>query len=87
MYVENKIVLTYLVQLMAERDILEKLAFMGGACLRTHSKAGYTVPYSGRGQTEGLCDTDPPAKSIVAAVNVAKDRSLSPSTGLPAWVA
>ncbi|MCY4002157.1 MAG: nucleotidyl transferase AbiEii/AbiGii toxin family protein [Rhodospirillales bacterium] len=34
MIAENEIVLTYLLQLMAERDILEKLAFKGGTCLR-----------------------------------------------------
>ncbi len=31
---ENEIVLTYLLQLMAERGILDKLAFKGGTCLR-----------------------------------------------------
>ena len=34
MIAENEIVLTYLLQLMAERDILDKLAFKGGTCLR-----------------------------------------------------
>ncbi len=34
MIAENEIVLTYLLQLMAERGILDKLAFKGGTCLR-----------------------------------------------------
>ena len=34
MIAENEIMLTYLLQLMAERGILEKLAFKGGTCLR-----------------------------------------------------
>ena len=34
MIAENEIVLTYLLQLMAERGILNKLAFKGGTCLR-----------------------------------------------------
>ena len=34
MVAENEIVLTYLLQLMAERGILDKLAFKGGTCLR-----------------------------------------------------
>ena len=34
MIAENEIVLTYLLQLMAERCILDKLAFKGGTCLR-----------------------------------------------------
>ena len=34
MIAENEIVLTYLLQLMAERSILDKLAFKGGTCLR-----------------------------------------------------
>ena len=33
MVAENEIVLTYLLQLMAERGILDKLAFKGGTCL------------------------------------------------------
>ncbi len=34
MIAENEIVLTYLLQLMAKRGILDKLAFKGGTCLR-----------------------------------------------------
>ena len=34
MIAENEIVLTYLLQLMAERGILDKPAFKGGTCLR-----------------------------------------------------
>ena len=34
MIAENEIVLTFLLQLMAERGILDKLAFKGGTCLR-----------------------------------------------------
>lgn len=34
MIAENEIVLTYLLQLMAEHGILDKLAFKGGTCLR-----------------------------------------------------
>ena len=34
MIAENEIVLTYLLQLLAERGILDKLAFKGGTCLR-----------------------------------------------------
>ena len=34
MIAENEIVLTYVLQLMAERGILDKLAFKGGSCLR-----------------------------------------------------
>ena len=34
MIAEIEVVLTYLLQLMAERGILEKLAFKGGTCLR-----------------------------------------------------
>ena len=34
MLAENEIVLTYLLQLMAERGILDELAFKGGTCLR-----------------------------------------------------
>ena len=34
MIAENEIVLTFLLQLMAESDILDKLAFKGGTCLR-----------------------------------------------------
>lgn len=34
MVAEKEIVLTYLLQLMAERGILERLAFKGGTCLR-----------------------------------------------------
>ena len=34
MIAENEVVLTYLLQLMAERGILDKLAFKGGTCLR-----------------------------------------------------
>ena len=34
MIAENEIVLTYLLQLMAERGIMDKLAFKGGTCLR-----------------------------------------------------
>ena len=34
MIAENEIVLTYFLQLMAERGILDKLAFKGGTCLR-----------------------------------------------------
>ena len=34
MIAENEIVLTYLLQLMAERGILDKLALKGGTCLR-----------------------------------------------------
>ena len=34
MVAENEIVLTYLLQLMAKRGILDKLAFRGGTCLR-----------------------------------------------------
>ena len=34
MIAEKEIVLTYLLQLMAERDILDKFAFKGGTCLR-----------------------------------------------------
>ena len=34
MIAENEIVLTYLLQLMAERGILDMLAFKGGTCLR-----------------------------------------------------
>lgn len=34
MIAEKEIVLTYLLQLLAERDILGKLAFKGGTCLR-----------------------------------------------------
>ncbi len=33
MIAENEVVLTYLLQLMAERGILDKLAFKGGTCL------------------------------------------------------
>ena len=33
MIAENEIVLTYLLQLMAERGILDKFAFKGGTCL------------------------------------------------------
>ncbi len=36
---QNEIVLTYLLQLMAERGILDKPAFKGGTCLRLQSKA------------------------------------------------
>ena len=34
MIVEKEIILTYLLQLMTERGILDKLAFKGGTCLR-----------------------------------------------------
>ncbi len=34
MIAENEIVLTYLLQLMAERGLLGKLAFKGGTCRR-----------------------------------------------------
>lgn len=34
MIAEKEIILTYLLQLMAERGILDKLAFKGGTCLR-----------------------------------------------------
>ena len=34
MIAENEVVLTYLLQLMSERGILDKLAFKGGTCLR-----------------------------------------------------
>jgi predicted nucleotidyltransferase component of viral defense system len=34
MIAEKEVVLTYLLQLMAERGILDKLAFKGGTCLR-----------------------------------------------------
>ena len=34
MIAENEVVLTYLLQLMAERGILERLAFKGGTCIR-----------------------------------------------------
>ncbi len=34
MIAENEIVFTYLLQLMAERGILDKLVFKGGTCLR-----------------------------------------------------
>ncbi len=34
MIAENEIVLTYLLRLLAERGILDKLAFKGGTCLR-----------------------------------------------------
>ena len=34
MIAENEVVLTYLLQLMAEHGILDKLAFKGGTCLR-----------------------------------------------------
>ena len=34
MIAENEVVLTYLLQLMAERGILDRLAFKGGTCIR-----------------------------------------------------
>ena len=39
MIAEKEIVLTYLLQLMAERGILDKLAFKGCTCLSTRSKS------------------------------------------------
>jgi predicted nucleotidyltransferase component of viral defense system len=34
MIAEKEIVLTYLLQLLAERGILDRLAFKGGTCIR-----------------------------------------------------
>ena len=39
MIAEKEVVLTFLLQLLSERGILDKLAFKGGTCLRKMSSA------------------------------------------------
>jgi predicted nucleotidyltransferase component of viral defense system len=46
---EKEVVLTFLLQLLSERGILDRLAFKGGTCLRenVHRRAGKVFDRSG----------------------------------------